>query len=215
MAPDTLGADTLEPLRELVKTYPYCGTFAHLYLYNLSRIQDLRYTSELRRLSLLLPDRQMLYEQVESHAVPSHTKGKELEHNEEDAFALIDSFLSQARAQGEDLPQELNFGESVDRDDYFSSERISSLDRREDVAKNIPPLSSPTERESAPVTHTYQSDTELEERLFTETLAKIYIQQGHYDKALRIIRSISLNYPKKNRYFAQQIRFLERLIQNK
>ncbi len=50
--------------------------------------------------------------------------------------------------------------------------------------------------------------------VFTETLARIYIKQHRYDKALEIIRQLSLNYPKKNVYFADQIRFLEKLIIN-
>lgn len=45
-------------------------------------------------------------------------------------------------------------------------------------------------------------------------MARIYIKQGKYDKAIEIIRRISLKYPKKNRYFADQIRFLEKLIIN-
>ena len=49
---------------------------------------------------------------------------------------------------------------------------------------------------------------------FTETLAKIYIKQQRYAKALEIIRRLSLKYPKKNAYFADQIRFLEKLVQN-
>ena len=52
------------------------------------------------------------------------------------------------------------------------------------------------------------------EGYFTETLAKIYIRQGRYEKALEIIRRLNLNYPKKNAYFADQIRFLEKLIIN-
>ena len=55
---------------------------------------------------------------------------------------------------------------------------------------------------------------EQEEGFFTETLARIYIKQGRYDKALEIIRRLSLDYPKKNAYFADQIRFLEKLIVN-
>ena len=43
---------------------------------------------------------------------------------------------------------------------------------------------------------------------------KIYIKQHRYDKALEIIKKLSLNYPKKNAYFADQIRFLEKLIIN-
>ena len=53
-----------------------------------------------------------------------------------------------------------------------------------------------------------------EEGYFTETLAKIYIKQGRYTKALEIIQRLYLNYPKKNAYFADQIRFLEKLILN-
>ena len=49
---------------------------------------------------------------------------------------------------------------------------------------------------------------------FTETLANIYIKQGKYDKALEIIRRLCLEYPNKNRYFADQIRFLEKLVKH-
>lgn len=49
---------------------------------------------------------------------------------------------------------------------------------------------------------------------FTETLARIYIKQGRYSKALEIIQRLYLEYPKKNRYFADQIRFLQKLILN-
>lgn len=55
---------------------------------------------------------------------------------------------------------------------------------------------------------------ETEENYFTETLAQIYIKQGRYSKALEIIKRLNLNYPKKNVYFADQIRFLEKLIIN-
>ena len=53
-----------------------------------------------------------------------------------------------------------------------------------------------------------------EENYFTETLARIYIKQGKYSQALEIIKRLNLNYPKKNAYFADQIRFIEKLIIN-
>lgn len=57
-------------------------------------------------------------------------------------------------------------------------------------------------------------DKEPAESYFTETLAKIYIKQGRYEKALEIIKRLNLIYPKKNSYFADQIRFLEKLLLN-
>ena len=59
-----------------------------------------------------------------------------------------------------------------------------------------------------------QPEDESEESYFTETLAKIYVRQQRYDKALEIIKKLNLKYPKKNAYFADQIRFLEKLIIN-
>ena len=58
------------------------------------------------------------------------------------------------------------------------------------------------------------TQNEADEGYLTETLAKIYIKQGRYSKALEIIQRLNLNYPKKNAYFADQIRFLKKLILN-
>ena len=46
----------------------------------------------------------------------------------------------------------------------------------------------------------------------TESLAKIYIRQRHFDKAYEIISQLCLNNPKKSVYFADQLRFLRKLI---
>jgi hypothetical protein len=59
-----------------------------------------------------------------------------------------------------------------------------------------------------------EEEKDSDECYFTETLARIYIKQGRYEKALEIIKRLNLNIPKKNAYFADQIRFLEKLIIN-
>jgi hypothetical protein len=55
---------------------------------------------------------------------------------------------------------------------------------------------------------------DVEGEFLTETLARIYIRQKKYSQALTIIKRLSLNFPKKSVYFADQIRFLEYLIMN-
>lgn len=47
---------------------------------------------------------------------------------------------------------------------------------------------------------------------FSESLAKIYIRQRKYGKALEIIKNLNLNFPEKSIYFADQIRFLRKLM---
>lgn len=49
---------------------------------------------------------------------------------------------------------------------------------------------------------------------FSESLAKIYVRQHKYDKALEIISNLNLKYPEKSCYFADQMRFLQKLILN-
>jgi len=88
---------------------------------------------------------------------------------------------------------------------------------RMESLKNVPENSDNKENEVVPeedLTEKTDVAVDLPEDTFTETLAKIYLKQKRYDHALEIFRSLSLKYPEKNVYFADQIRFLEKLIIN-
>lgn len=50
--------------------------------------------------------------------------------------------------------------------------------------------------------------------LLSESLAKIYIKTRRYERAYEILNDLSLRFPEKSRYFADQLRFLRKLIQN-
>jgi len=76
------------------------------------------------------------------------------------------------------------------------------------IAKNAPEPA--VERENS--NYEVMDNQSLDDSYFTETLARVYITQKRYDKALEIIKVLSLKYPKKNRYFADQIRYLEKII---
>ena len=204
--PTRLSPETLPAVRQLYESYPYCGVFAFLYLYNLALAEDVRYPSELRRLAVLLPDRERLFRLVEAQK-EHFTPGEEAE-SEEDTFSLIDSFLEGVRSTGEDLPESLHLEVPAEVGDYFSGQDFAEVDMKDE---ELLPSKSVKEQEAS---QTSKSEEVDEDSLLSETLSKIYIQQGHYDKALRIIRSLSLNYPEKSRFFADQIRFLERIIEN-
>ncbi len=52
------------------------------------------------------------------------------------------------------------------------------------------------------------------EGLFTETLARIYIKQGYYSKAIFAYEKLILKYPEKRLYFAAQINEIKKLSTN-
>ncbi len=53
-----------------------------------------------------------------------------------------------------------------------------------------------------------------DDSLLSESLAKIYVRQRRYSKAYEIIYNLSLTFPEKSIYFADQLRFLQKLINN-
>ncbi|MDE6347325.1 MAG: tetratricopeptide repeat protein [Bacteroides sp.] len=109
---------------------------------------------------------------------------------------LIDNFIQKSESpDASDTRKEL-FAEKV-KDEEEPEEEVSEEEEEEEDASSVSLASE-----------------EWDDSCFTETLAKIYIKQHRYDKALEIIKKLSLNYPKKNAYFADQIRFLEKLIIN-
>ncbi len=50
--------------------------------------------------------------------------------------------------------------------------------------------------------------------LLSESLAKIYIKTRRYEQAYEILNGLSLRFPEKSSYFADQLRFLRKLILN-
>ena len=66
------------------------------------------------------------------------------------------------------------------------------------------------EEDSRPVARPEHSD----DSLLSESLARIFIKQHRYERAYEIISGLSLKFPKKSAYFADQLRFLQKLIIN-
>lgn len=220
--PEELSRHTLSPLAELVETYPYAQSIVMLYLLNLSILGDLRYEAELQRWAPHLPSREKLYLLARLH-MPLADLTPVLAHDPSDSFALVDQYLRKVAEREGPLSNELEYdtAEALPTEeptpDYFSPAEYESVPSEMSLAgllsTPLPETSSATDPVSqSPMTPS--DEDQPSDMLFTETLASIYIKQGHYERAKRIIEGLSLKFPEKISYFAVQLDFLEKLIDN-
>ena len=239
--PELLNRETLYELRSIVARYPYFQAARILMLRNLYLLHDPDFGAELRRSVLYVNDRRALCRLIEGYTDKVMVDEPEIgnEPSVDRTMSLIDAFLGTLPETGNET---LVAVEAVG--DYASMFLASREDTVEDVALLVeeepevanedsvlralelmavheegapaddfllpgqPANESPVESDSLKV------EDGLDESCFTETLAKIYIKQRKYSRALEIIKSLYLQFPEKNAYFADQIRFLEKLIIN-
>jgi len=92
-------------------------------------------------------------------------------------------------------------------DESYQSSNSSLIEKFIQTNPKIAPIVQPTENNDI------STDSVKEhESFFTDTLAKIYIKQGHYAKAILAYEKLSLKYPEKSTYFAGQISEIKKLI---
>ncbi len=236
--PEQLDRETLYELRSTLALYPYFQTARLLMLQNLYLLHDPSFDEELRRAAIYITDRKVIFRLVEAahYRLPQRQRDNEAEKekSEEDinrTINLIDNFLDsipkEEVKEGKKKRRPTPADAAVDYVAYLLESEEDSDKDGEDVPllKGQSLIDTFIENDKGKIvlseTPQFTPETEAngineekdgDESYFTETLARIYIKQGRYSKALEIIKRLSLNYPKKNAYFADQIRFLEKLI---
>ncbi len=226
--PDYMDAQAVEHLKELTEKYPYFHSARVLLLQGLYKQHSPAFDQELKRNAVLLPSRKTLFHFAEEHnySVRENRKRYDSSYTESDredrTEHLISNFLSTVpqettprvrsvdatqdymayllqTEQGEDtVDMPLNGGGVIE--DYLEQEP----DRPRLNPNSDAPLQTPV----------INDNNDGGGEIFTEIMASIYIKQGKYENAVKIIQQLSLKYPKKNRYFADQLRFLNKLIIN-
>ncbi len=222
-------------LRQLVERYPYFHAVRLLYLRSLFQNHDPSFDAELRKAALYVPSRTVLYNIIEGDRLnpaqlsASHGTAQTASKPHEDRTnSLIGQFLDSLPAEKPTTQHKadatVDYIAFLQQSGTDSSPLGSTITARKEASGTMSVIDSFLDNEEKLVIHDRKDeellkpqaddDSNVGGRILTETMAKIYIKQKKYDQALEIIQTLSLKNPKKSRYFADQIRFLEKLITN-
>lgn len=234
--PQLMDRNTLYELRSTLALYPYFQTVRLLMLQNLYLLHDPSFDEELRRAALYITDRRVIFQLIEGahyqlHGTPQQNTAKGSTNDR--TVDLIDSFLDSIPADDEPQATKRRPTPADAAVDYVAylldteamqNETPAPQMKRQDLIDTfleqeqgrimLSDLSQDPINSQYPEQDDEEEDTVNDEEYFTETLARIYIKQGRYQKAFDIIERLNQQFPHKNAYFADQMRFLEKLIIN-
>jgi hypothetical protein len=213
-------ATQLEQLKEILNSYPDFH-LARTYLLKLSHTAIATY------------DRELLYEFIENQKEPKTLKKTEKVveskkvSNKENPITKkkkatptkinkkTTSEKAPQKQTQEQLPEKLSFSDwakylktkkAVTKETPSLEDKFQLIDSFLENTKRIVP-----EKNTKNTVDLSEESWASTDELMTETLAKVFIKQKKYDKALQAFQILGLKYPEKNSFFADQIKEIKRL----
>ena len=209
--PNKIGADDTKILRELIDTYPFCSTSRILNLKGLQNTNNIHYNQILKKTAAYSTDRKRLFyflteekvKEVQKHLSSEKTQikkelkiGQPLEFDKEETNSFNEWLkLSQAKPIQRNEERENKLQKKVNLIEDF----IANRDRKPN-------------KEFYSASDKAKESLEFHFDIVTETLAKVYLEQEHYEKAKAAYHQLSLKYPQKSSLFASQIELIDQLI---
>ena len=179
---DSMDSSKSLELKKILNSYPYFQSASAYYLKTLKAQKRDSYNELLPKTAILTFNRSLLRNWLSSD---------EIKDNEVKIKSEKYSFLDWFDVINDDMPK-------VDE----------KLDLIEEFIKNSPKIKINNDYE---VKSSFKNDQKIKDELITETLAKIYMKQEKYNKAIKAYEILSLKYPKKSSFFADQINDIKKL----
>ena len=145
----------------------------------------------------------------------------ETEHEQPSrTIALIDDFIEEGGfklhkdKEEEDQESEEKEEEKQESEEADASQDTSTVEDGDAASKDK--ASDKAEASAKPADAAVAADAADADSggIFTETLARIYIKQGKYERAYQIIDRLYKQHPQKSAFYIDQLRFLEKLMLN-
>ena len=169
-------------LKKILNTYPYFQSASAYYLKSLRAQEKEAYNELLPKTALITSNRVILRDWLfKSIEIDIYENSKTEKYSFLDWFDIINDNEPQVEKK---------------------------FDLIDQFIKNSPKIEFSQEKKSDP---DIIVESRIKDELITETLAKIYVTQKKYNKAIKAYEILSLKYPKKSSFFADQIIDIKKL----
>ena len=213
--------DQIKILKSLLKRYPNFQLVRTYYLKAIRSLNPDNFDKILSHTAIATYDRKLLYDFIESPTKPIsiqklRKKDKKIQDNNQKETLVIDKILSKKKKKKS--PKSMSFSEWAK---YLQENKIPS--KKGDINKKFELIEAFLEKQEKMIPKRHiENNEDLSEKswastdeLMTETLAKVFIKQKKYEKALEAYQILGLKYPEKNSFFANQIKRIKNLIKTK
>lgn len=221
-------------LKSVIDEFPYFQAARALYLKGLKNQDSFKYNNELKITAAKTSDRTVLFDFITSTAF--HVLKKDIHQqikekiSEENPAIIIQKILPIiAENTYEEIEEKLAIGKpiSFSTSESYSFNQWLQLSAKKPIERAEKPASKITTEKEELIDKFIQNNPKIQPipkyknisivvqenkqdaSLMTETLAKVYLEQKKYDNAIQAYRILSLKYPEKSGFFANQIKRLQ------
>ena len=223
-----ISAEETLALKAVIEEFPYFQSARALYLKGLKNQDSFKYNNELKVTAAYTADRTILFNYVTSLEA-------DLKNKEEILPQVIAKISQEKLRERETDTEEMHLQKPLSfstTESYSFNEWLQLAAKKPIVRKNEMPVQekllknnlidtfiqnnpkiTPLEKGrnfTTPIPKNKQDDA-----LMTETLASVYLAQKKYENAIQAYKILSLKYPEKSGFFADQIKEVQILQKNK